>query len=388
MYVRLYVYTYVCARVLFNCVCLGMLYYSIILFNRVCMNIIQLSYAYTLPYTCYITIYSYIHHVIDTIEDINVQQLASGVLNSNTTAHSSNTHTSNIRDRRSDVSSSSFQQGGGQGGDSSDSDQGHNSDHGHNDTDTPTIDRQSPWPSHRPSSDFYTRYTTYRHTQQLLHNTPSPTHTNSSTPQQSPRPFPSLSPLTSPLKPTPTLTPTTTSTTTSTAPLREWTDEEEYECMSKYMAQARILLVIAGGYDQNVSENVEYLDELQQHATSVELKHIYLKSTANTPISSHNSYHDPTTTSTATATPSTSDQNTTTGDQNYDPKDIEVVFRTSISDEERQLLLKKAAALLYTPDQEHFGIVPIEVCVYNDIYVLIYACIYLHIYDYAYFSHY
>ena len=317
---------------------------------------IQLSDTHTLLY-----IYIYIYYiVIDAIEDINVQQLASGVLNSNNTAHSSNNHTSNIRDS-SDAVSSSFQQGGG--GDSSDSDHGHNSDHVHNDTDTHSIDRQSTWPSHRPSGDFYTRYTAYRHTQQILHNTPSPTNANSSTSQQSPRPFPSLSPLTSPLKPTPTLTPTTTTrtptpTTTSTAPLREWTEEEEYECMSKYMAQARILLVIAGGYDQNVSENVEYLDELQQHATSVELKHIYLESkTTNTnsnnttASSSHNSDPDPTT-ATATAT---------TSGQNYDPKDIEVVFRTSISDEERQLLLKKAAALLYTPDQEHFGIVPIEV---------------------------
>ena len=147
------------------------------------------------------------------------------------------------------------------------------------------------------------------------------------------------------------------------------------------MSQARILLVIAGGYDQNFSENVEYLDELQQHATSVELKHIYLKSNTNTTTttSSHNSDLDPATAITHSTTNTngqntTDTQNTTPGGQNYDPKDIEVVFRTSISDEERQLLLKKAAALLYTPDQEHFGIVPIEVCVYVCICIIVILC--------------
>ena len=38
----------------------------------------------------------------------------------------------------------------------------------------------------------------------------------------------------------------------------------------------------------------------------------------------------------------------------------QVIFRKSISNDERLALLQTAAALLYTPDREHFGIVPIE----------------------------
>ena len=39
---------------------------------------------------------------------------------------------------------------------------------------------------------------------------------------------------------------------------------------------------------------------------------------------------------------------------------IDVVFRTSISNNERKQLLTAATSLLYTPENEHFGIVPVE----------------------------
>jgi len=83
----------------------------------------------------------------------------------------------------------------------------------------------------------------------------------------------------------------------------------------------KILLVIAGGYDHRVKENVEYLIELQQLASSLNL------------IWSSNK------------------------DEN---KKIDIIFRISISNEERQELLRVATALLYTPANEHFGIVPLE----------------------------
>ena len=38
----------------------------------------------------------------------------------------------------------------------------------------------------------------------------------------------------------------------------------------------------------------------------------------------------------------------------------DVVFRTSISSIERSYLLGNASSLLYTPTNEHFGIVPLE----------------------------
>lgn len=40
---------------------------------------------------------------------------------------------------------------------------------------------------------------------------------------------------------------------------------------------------------------------------------------------------------------------------------VDVIFRTSISSAERTELFSVTKALLYTPDKEHFGIVPIEV---------------------------
>lgn len=75
----------------------------------------------------------------------------------------------------------------------------------------------------------------------------------------------------------------------------------------------RVLLVVAGGYDDRVVENVEHYKELQALATSCGIE------VANN-----------------------------------------VVFRRSISDAERNALLTCATAILYTPANEHFGIVPLE----------------------------
>lgn len=73
----------------------------------------------------------------------------------------------------------------------------------------------------------------------------------------------------------------------------------------------RSVLVIAGGYDPNVQENVEHLLELTALAERLQ-------------------------------------------------QSDRVIFRTSISNNERASLMRTATAVLYTPDREHFGIVPIE----------------------------
>ena len=70
-------------------------------------------------------------------------------------------------------------------------------------------------------------------------------------------------------------------------------------------------LCIAGGYDRRVRENVEHLQELKQEARRLHI-------------------------------------------------DDEVVFLTSISNDLRIALLQRALAVLYTPRNEHFGIVPCE----------------------------
>ena len=72
-----------------------------------------------------------------------------------------------------------------------------------------------------------------------------------------------------------------------------------------------VVLVIAGGHDPTVLENVDYKKELEEIAREAGVT-------------------------------------------------AQVVFRTSICDSERSALLRHAAALLYTPSNEHFGIVPLE----------------------------
>jgi len=71
------------------------------------------------------------------------------------------------------------------------------------------------------------------------------------------------------------------------------------------------ILVIAGGWDQRVVENVEHEEELRKLAIE------------------------------------------------YNVQD-NVVFLKSISNDERLLLLENTKILLYTPENEHFGIVPVE----------------------------
>ena len=82
-----------------------------------------------------------------------------------------------------------------------------------------------------------------------------------------------------------------------------------------------------GGYDQRVSENVVYHNELCALADSLQLKH----ATAKTVVS-------------ALAVPS----------------DIDVLFLLSVPNSFKRSLLSSASLLIYTPRNEHFGIVPLE----------------------------
>lgn len=86
-------------------------------------------------------------------------------------------------------------------------------------------------------------------------------------------------------------------------------------------------LVLAGGYDQRVTENVQYHKELVELAEKVGL------STATTR-----------TAPTALAI----------------PDDIQVLFLLSVPGPFKETLLNNAQLLLYTPTNEHFGIVPVE----------------------------
>ena len=82
-----------------------------------------------------------------------------------------------------------------------------------------------------------------------------------------------------------------------------------------------------GGYDNRVQENVTYHKELTQLADSIGLK-------------------------------STTTKNVVTA--LGVPDDIDVLFLLSVPNSLKDALLKSARLLVYTPSNEHFGIVPLE----------------------------
>ncbi|EEH05194.1 alpha-1,3-mannosyltransferase alg-2 [Histoplasma capsulatum G186AR] len=86
-------------------------------------------------------------------------------------------------------------------------------------------------------------------------------------------------------------------------------------------------LVIAGGYDNRVQENVQYHTELDDLATGLGLR----TATSKTVISALSI-----------------------------PDSIEVLFLLSVPSAFKQTLLSAATLLVYTPSYEHFGIVPVE----------------------------
>ncbi|CAM0142658.1 Alpha-1,3-mannosyltransferase-like protein [Umbelopsis sp. WA50703] len=86
-------------------------------------------------------------------------------------------------------------------------------------------------------------------------------------------------------------------------------------------------LIVGGGYDPRVPENVEYKEELDILAT----KTYGLKTFTLMPKSI-----------------------------NAIPEDTQVVFLCSFNDAQRSYLLSHAKIVLYTPSNEHFGITPVE----------------------------
>lgn len=100
--------------------------------------------------------------------------------------------------------------------------------------------------------------------------------------------------------------------------------EAYYQCH-----QAEIKLVVAGGYDQRVTENVEHLQELQALCNRLGLKHttVFRKDDADFLNLLSN---------------------------------CQVLFLPSVSQETKITLLQQSRSLLYTPSNEHFGIVPLE----------------------------
>ncbi|KAL7792814.1 glycosyltransferase family 4 protein [Trichoderma afarasin] len=90
-----------------------------------------------------------------------------------------------------------------------------------------------------------------------------------------------------------------------------------------------VRLVLAGGYDHRVAENVEYHAELQQLASSHSLNQHTVTSFDASSLSAI-------------------------------PSDASVLFLLSIPNSIKTSFLRAARLLVYTPSNEHFGIVPLE----------------------------
>ena len=93
--------------------------------------------------------------------------------------------------------------------------------------------------------------------------------------------------------------------------------------------RSRAKLVLAGGYDPRSPENAATHKELQALAESLELTHATFRSndTLSTDLTS---------------------------------EDVDILFLLSVPNELKQRLLHSASLLIYTPENEHFGIVPLE----------------------------
>ncbi|KAI0453157.1 glycosyltransferase family 4 protein [Xylaria acuta] len=91
--------------------------------------------------------------------------------------------------------------------------------------------------------------------------------------------------------------------------------------------RAGVRLAVAGGYDPRVAENVGYHNELVKLAERLGLKNMTVK------------------------TPQTAQAV---------PQDVEVLFLQNVTNMLKEMLLWSARLLVYTPANEHFGIVPLE----------------------------
>lgn len=93
-------------------------------------------------------------------------------------------------------------------------------------------------------------------------------------------------------------------------------------------------LVISGGFDARVRENVEYLHELNELCKSLDIQAFTIR-----------------------------------GKLLVMPPSTEVLFLPSIKSALKKALIKNALALLYTPKNEHFGIVPVESMLFKTIVI-------------------
>ncbi|KAJ1942319.1 Alpha-1,3-mannosyltransferase-like protein [Linderina macrospora] len=117
---------------------------------------------------------------------------------------------------------------------------------------------------------------------------------------------------------------------------------------------SELCLVVAGGWDSKVPENIEHLKELEEHARSLGLR---TRTVAPQGISREARSLLP---SDAVSTPTLLDMDDETPVESEQLATTDVLFLPSFSENQRAFLLSKAHCILYTPSNEHLGIVPLE----------------------------
>lgn len=108
--------------------------------------------------------------------------------------------------------------------------------------------------------------------------------------------------------------------------------------LSSESKDVNVKLLVCGGYDKRVIENVFYHNMLERLADSLRLKHTTI-------------FYP--------------EYRTQKDLKNFDVSNAQVIFLTSISSSLKTLLLQDCDMLLYTPTNEHFGIVPLEAMKYG-----------------------
>ncbi|KAJ1910596.1 Alpha-1,3-mannosyltransferase-like protein, partial [Mycoemilia scoparia] len=112
---------------------------------------------------------------------------------------------------------------------------------------------------------------------------------------------------------------------------------------SKNISVVPVKLIMAGGYDPRVIENVKHLQELVGLSKKLGLK-------------VHTVW-------------SPSHKQTGTNDNQDDIENSQVLFLPSFTENQRNYLFSKSKCVLYTPTNEHLGIVPLE-AMYNKVPVI------------------
>lgn len=102
------------------------------------------------------------------------------------------------------------------------------------------------------------------------------------------------------------------------------------ESLKNYKKDEQPLLIVAGGFDPRVRENVEYLQELEKLCDELHLIHYTFR-----------------------------------GKLVLKPSSTQVLFMPLVRSSIKNAALKNAELLLYTPTFEHFGIVPVESMLYR-----------------------